>query len=315
MKNIFKIFAVVAACASLASCVKYAEYNTVPFASVDNSSYTVVESAAGTTCKIPVNVYNATSDCTVAYEIKDVTATQGVDYTVVGGAGVLNFPVGTTTQEITVNVTGQPGIFTGDVKFQVILKSATGGDVTIGSYDTCTINITDTDHPLLDLFGTYKMHSVDVNSSGSYSYFNWDIKLSEVPGDPTKIYIENPVVVHNYYGSYIPGTLKMWGYVNSAHDTIICPLPQDTGVTSANMFGYDNFVLLGWDGTNMSNGAAVTDPYDVIWTLTDGKWVTTNPYHLNCMGYQQEAPGDWLYYYMNCLATFNSAYPTYFAKE
>ncbi|MCQ2156980.1 MAG: hypothetical protein MJY53_01130 [Bacteroidales bacterium] len=318
MKKIFKIFAVVSVFAGLVSCVKYADYKTVPFASADVSSAKITEPAVGepaVTYKLPVHVYNATSDCAVSYEIKDVTAKQGVDYTVIGGTGVLNFAKGVETQEIEFSITGQPGIFTGDVNFQVILKEATN-NVTLGSINTARITIADKDHPLVDLFGDYTYYTVDVNTNGAYSYINWDTILSEFPGDVTKINIENPFYACLGYASYIPGTIKLWGYVNEEHTEIRCPLPQDTGITSANMFGYDNFVIFGWSGTNIANGACVTEPYEVVWTLSeDGAWVTENPFQLNCYGYQSEAPGDWLYYYMNCLAQFNPNYPTYFIKK
>lgn len=314
MKKIFKLAAVVCAFASLAACTKYADYNWVPFASLDKESIKVTENQSGTTVTLPVHVYNAGAT-TVSYDVVEISAKSGVDYTA-SGSGVLTFSEGTDTQNIQVNVTGQVGTFTGDLKFQIILKSATDG-VTIGSIDTCVITIVDTDHPLLELFGDYTMKAVDVSDSGSYGYYSWSTKLSEYPNKPTMIYIESPCYACIGYKSYIPGTIKMAGTVNEDHTVITCSLPQDTGITSDNMFGgLGNFWLLGWDGTNISNGAAVTAAYQVVWKRqADGSWITTDPFQLNSMDYQNEAPGDWLYYYMNCLSQFNSNYPTILIKK
>ncbi len=324
MKKIFKIFAAVSVLAGLVSCVKYADYKTEPFASLDVASAKVTEpaiDASAVTYKLPVHVYNATSDCSVSYEIKDVTAKQGVDYTIVNGTGVLNFPKGVETQEIEFSVSGQPGTFTGDVNFQVILKEATN-NVALGAISTAKITIADKDHPLVSLFGNYQMQSVDVSSSGSYIIAKWETEIKEYPGDVTRVILTNPTYLQTAYA--FPGDLSIYGVVNEDMTKITFPLPQDTKVPYTDFFNPspelggagEVFTFVGWDGPNLSGKYATLEDYNVEFNLQeDGTWVTANAYVLNTRTYVNGSQGDWLYYYMNCLAGFNPAsYPTSLTK-
>ena len=122
MKNIFKAIAVLAGVAGLAACTKYAEYETAPFASLDFRSATVEESKTAATFTLPVHVYNYDGACSVTYTVDAGTAKEGVDYSLVDASGVLNFAEGTDTQNITISVTGQPGVYTGNLKFTVTLR-------------------------------------------------------------------------------------------------------------------------------------------------------------------------------------------------
>ena len=259
MKKIFKIFAVVSVFAGLVSCVKYADYKTEPFASVDVASAKITEPAVGESAiayKLPVHVYNATSDCSVSYEVKDVNAKQGVDYTVIGGTGVLNFAKGVETQELEFSISGQPGTFTGDVSFQVVLKEATN-NVALGAISTAKITIADKDHPLAAILGTW-----NVSHGGSgYSPDTFTTTFEPVDGDVHKIWITN-LDDDSCSGSFI-------GVVSDDFSTITVPIGQlSTGMYS----GKYNVVLWGLD--DGGNFLDESDLEAVTFTLEDGKYVS-----------------------------------------
>lgn len=147
MKKIFKLFAVCVACAAIASCTKYPDFVTVPYAALDAGTLIFdepLEGDAPISYKLPVHVYNATSDCAVTYQIVDGSAKQGLDYKVIGGTGTLNFPVGTDVQTIEFQIIGQPGVYTDNVSFTVNLQSATNG-VTPSGFKSCKVTIVDKD--------------------------------------------------------------------------------------------------------------------------------------------------------------------------
>lgn len=145
MKNIFRFLAVVSVFAGLVSCVKYADYKTDSFVSLDVSSAKIPEPEEGSTSySLPVHVYNFDGSCSVSYEVVDISAKQGEDYTVVGGTGVLNFSQGVDTQILEFSIIGRPGMYTGDLKFQVVLKGATE-NVNLGGLSKCTVTIVDGD--------------------------------------------------------------------------------------------------------------------------------------------------------------------------
>lgn len=144
MKNIVKAFAVLAGISALAACNKYAEYNWTPFVSLDFRSATVAESDPATAWTLPVHLYNHDGACTVTYTVEAVSAKEGVDYTLADASGVLSFPAGTDTQNIVINISGQPGVYTGATKFVVTLQSASD-DVVLGDTKSCTVTISDKD--------------------------------------------------------------------------------------------------------------------------------------------------------------------------
>lgn len=311
MKKIFKIFAAVSVFAGLVSCVKYADYKTAPFTSFDVSSAKIIEPLEGEPAisyKLPVHVYNATSDCAVSYEIKDVTAKQGVDYTVVGGTGVLNFAKGEDTQHIEFSITGQPGIFTGDVNFQVILKEATN-DVTIGAISTAKITIADKDHPLVDLFGEYNLSAVFSNAGG-YSYTTWTLNVTEYIGDVTKVWLDNLVFYAYYYPTDFSGTPQVYGIVSDDKKTITIPTPQDTGVDCEAGWDFGDVDYEVWL-YRTSKLSFEVDQTPIVFTLQeDGTYITGDDYAFNVPSKEDAFP----YYYGNVISSFNPNYPTVLEK-
>ena len=207
MKNIFKAIAVLAGVAGLAACTKYAEYETAPFASLDFRSATVEESKTAATFTLPVHVYNNDGACSVTYTVDAGTAKEGVDYSLVDASGVLNFAEGTDTQNITISVTGQPGVYTGNLKFTVTLKSASN-DVQIGAIKTCTVTVKDLDHPLSAILGEYDADGTDVFGRGIV----WPLTFSADEENDHKVWIKN-IVGFVYYND-LDWDLSVYGIVS-----------------------------------------------------------------------------------------------------
>lgn len=308
MKKLYNVIAVAAAFASLVACQKYADYYQVPFASLDKASMKVTEDASGVVVSLPVHVYHAAEGCSVAYEVVDGTAKQGLDYTVVDGTGVLNFAAGEETKEIKFNIVGQPGTYTGNTKFTVTLKSATN-EVTLGSIDVCTITIADTDHPLTALFGTYEYHAYQLNDeTEQLSYYGWkSMTISPYDGDPTRVWIDKLFVLQLWYPSYLPnGGGKCYAVVSDDMKTISIPVPQDFNTNGVNLFSYDaEWYIFKCNGDTFSDAES-----NIVFTLQeDGSYVTTDDFGLNTM----EDFADGMFYYgMNSYS--NEGKPTYFKK-
>lgn len=144
MKKVFIYLAAVVGVGLMASCNRVSEFYTEAYASFYTASVTLSESATATDVSIPVVLFNVDDACSVTYKVEPVSATEGVDYTVKSTSGVLNFAKGEKEQKIEVSVTGQPGVYTGNLKFNIKLEGASDG-VSLGSYNTCSITIVDKD--------------------------------------------------------------------------------------------------------------------------------------------------------------------------
>lgn len=224
MKNIVKAFAVLAGIASLAACTKYADYKWVPFVSLDNYSATVAESDPATTWELPVHLYNFDNACTVTYTVEAVSATAGVDYTVVDPTGVLNF-TGNDTQVIPVKISGQPGIYTGDLKFRITLASASN-DVTLGDISVCTVTVKDLDHPLSAILGEYTADG----TCGFGRNLQWPVTFSPDEKDVHKVWIDYIVGFVSLNGVEGWGNWSVYGIVSDDLKTITIPYLQQTDI-------------------------------------------------------------------------------------
>lgn len=312
MKRLVKIFAVVSVFASLVACQKYADYNLVPFTSLDTDGMKVSENADGVTVSLPVHLYNASEGCSVAYDIVDITAKQGLDYTVVDGSGVLNFNAGETSKDITFRIVGQPGTYTGNTKFNVVLKSATN-DVTLGSINTCTVTIADLDHPLTALFGTYEYKSYQLYTDGSLGYYKWStMTISPDEEETFKVWLDKVFLIQLLYPTYLAGDGgKLYANVTPDMKTITIPVPQDFYTNGENLFGEEGeWYVFKCDGLDFTTKSGV-----ITFTLQDdGSYVSYDDFGLNTYEYQETAPGDWYYYGMNALPSLDPTKPTRFIK-
>lgn len=308
MKNTIKALALAVLAAGLVSCVDKPEFTTVPFVSMYRTSATVSETAGGTVYSIPLKLYNTSDATSVSYTVSG-TAKNGVDYTFADQSGVVNFPAGTDSTAIVVNVTGQPGVFTGNLNMRVTLESATAG-VTIGNFKSFNMTIKDVDHPLSALFGAYSMSALSINSNGNGSYNTWTVNVSQYDGDATRVWFDNltyfSAAAYNSYTKNAP----TYGIVSADKKTITIPLPQKT-TGSLDAFGLDNIYMFAHEGIE---GVYITDQTDVVFTLgDDGTWTTTQSFGAGHPDDIADYP-DLFYYYCVNYADF-SQYPIVLKKK
>ena len=309
MNKIFKALVLLAGVASLASCVKYAEYKWAPYASLYLKSATIEENENGTEFALPVRVYNNNGDCAVTYTIEEVSAKNGENFIPLDNSGVLNFTKDIDSLAIKVKIIGKPGVYTGNQVFRIKLASATN-NVTLGTLNTCSVTIKDLDHPLSAMFGDWSAKGVTVNSNGAMTYQSWSVSVSAVEGDPTKIAVDHITPFSVAYGSYVKD-MPVVGTVSADKKTITFECPQTT-TGDASAFGYatETFVLYGHDGDVYK-----TDPYDVVFTLDEasGAYITTNGYGFSTPSDLAAYP-DLFYYYAVVYSGLYAAYPTVFQK-
>lgn len=156
MKSLYKILTVGAAMAAMVSC----DLNQTPrfddcndaFAAFDVTSVTVNENAG--TVSIPVTIASRDpKTVAVAYTTTDGTAKAGVNYEVSDASAVLQFDGTARTENVVIDITDLAGEYTGDLSFTVSLVSA--GDLELGANSTCVVRISDLDHPLAAILGSY----------------------------------------------------------------------------------------------------------------------------------------------------------------
>lgn len=311
MKNIVKTFAVACAVVAAASCNPYVDYQTAPFVSFDVTSATVNEDAGVLT--IPVTAYNTKGAFTVSFKAVDASAVSGVDYSLAGG--VLNFN-GNETQNITVNILGHIGEFTGDRQFKLALDAASN-DVTLGATNVIPVKISDLDHPLTSLFGDYTMKGVTY-STGGLVISTWPLTLSEVKDKPYSINLSCLAPFFNSYKSYFPeGAYSVVGEVSKDLKTISIVVPQETKATTDMLFSgvspKDPFTMYVREGAD-PDGVTLKKAAVIEFTLQeDGSYKTTTPYGFNA---KADFEDDFFYYNLDVFSSFNSdKYPTFFIKD
>ena len=128
------------------------------FVAFDAVSVTYAEdySKDGATFKIPVTLASVKGvEETVKFEVvtpEQKGAVAGVNFELVTTTGVLSFDAEKRTQYIEFK-TMADGEYTGDLKFSVkLLPSET---LPVGSESECTVTISDIDHPLTFMLGSY----------------------------------------------------------------------------------------------------------------------------------------------------------------
>lgn len=189
MKRFNKILTVGAALAAMVSC----DLNQTPvfddskdaFAAFDITSVTVNENAG--TVSIPVTIASREPrKVAVAYATADGSAKAGVNFGLTDQSAVLQFDGTARTQNVVININDLAGEYTGDLSFSVSLVSA--GDLNLGANATCTVRISDLDHPLAAILGAYtaKAHDyfdgVDAQWSATFEKDASDISVVWVSG-------------------------------------------------------------------------------------------------------------------------------------
>lgn len=269
MKKIFYFFSAVALGLAAASCSE--DFNVQPtfddadaFVEIGKTSISVAED--GGIISIPVTLASLSGiEETVSYAAVDGTAKEGTDFELVDGAATLKFTADARTQNIQVKIINREGEYTGDLKFTIELKSA--GSLNLGMNKSCSVYITDNDHPLASILGTYSATSLSYSNSPQ----SWTLHFEKDPDDPTIVHID----------AITPGCLDFtsWGdwSVTGSVSEDLNTITLGAGQTCAAIYdgasgaASDHMQLITWE--DGENGIYVYDTEDVILTQTSpGVW-------------------------------------------
>lgn len=235
--------------------------NKDSFAAFPKSTMKIAEN--GGTLNVPVHVTSLGVGTTITYEFVDGTAKQGVDFdddSDAATAGTLTFTADQSELTIPVKILPHIGTFTGDLSFTIKFKST--GDIQAGASNTCTVTITDTDHPLAFLLGSYDATAV----SQWYGNMAWTVTLSKDEEDVTKIWMSDPCP---YFASYNYSS-KIYGIVNAEKTQIVFPNRQ--GHVSA----YET-AIVGFDTVDPYDATTDMDLIANITTDSEGNVTITFP--------------------------------------
>ncbi len=205
--------------------------------------------------KIPVTLASVAGlEETVAFEIvepESKAAKAGVNYELLTTSKTLSFNAENRTQYIELK-TIYDGVFTGDLKFTIVLKESE--TLATGSEDECVVTINDEDHPLGFMLGDYTVTGED-NWKGETS---WTMTISKDESDIHKVWIRNLANRDN---------AKMIAYGNVSEDfsTINIPFGQEFE------YSYDGVSQAPLWGLTSSGGMADSGSVDIKIINTDGK--------------------------------------------
>lgn len=261
MKKIFYYIGIIALGLAAASCD---DYNSAPVFDDDNAfvelgKTSVMVSEDGGTISIPVTLASVAGIAdNVSYGAVDGTAKEGVDFELVDGSAMLKFDAQNRTQYIQVKIIERPGEYTGDLRFSIELKSA--GTVDLGMNKVCTISITDNDHPLASILGSYTATSLNYGSAAQ----TWSLNISKDPDDVTVVHIDAITPGCIDYASW--GDWSYTGQVSEDLNTITLGAGQtcEAWYTTET----DVFKIYTW-----IDGIYLDDTEDIIFTQTaPGVW-------------------------------------------
>lgn len=219
MKNIFKIFTFAVALSAAFSCSKLNETpafeDSKSFAAFDVTSVTVDENAG----KVSIPVTVASIDpktVAIAYVVEDGTAKAGTNYSLVDQSAVLAFDGKTRTMNIEINIEDLAGQYTGDLSFKISLVKP--GSLELGANSVCTVKISDLDHPLADILGTYTVTAKDF-AQGDVT---WTMTLTKDDSDVSMVWIDYVCPLAK------SGAMSVYANVSEDHKTISIPCGQET---------------------------------------------------------------------------------------
>lgn len=240
MKKIFRYIAsALSVAVALAACDKndYPVFNDkdafVAFDEVEVSvSEKYSEEKEGAVVKVPVTLASVAGlEETLKFEIvspETKAAKDGVNYTLITTSGTLSFNAENRTQYIEFT-TIYDGVYTGDLKFTIVIYG--NDNISAGSENECTVTITDEDHPLGFMLGTYTATGED-NWDGVTS---WTMTLTKDEKDDHKVWIRN---IANWNNSQVIA----YGNVSEDFSTLNIPFGQEferkyDGVTPSPLWG------------------------------------------------------------------------------
>lgn len=247
MKNIYKYILMGLAASVLAvSCdVSYFKnLNQEPefddanaFVAFDKAAFTISEDSQDP-IKIPVTLASVAGlEETISFKIEEPEtkgAKEGVNFEILTTSGVLSFDEYHRTQYIEVKAMPD-GEYTGDLKFNIVLNE--GATVGTGAANTCVVTISDVDHPLTPILGSYTVSAVNY-WNGPYSF---KMEIRKDAADDHKVWF------YNIYGKagWEADDMMYYGIVNEDMTSINLPFGQ---AAEYKYSGTMPVLLLGFDG-------------------------------------------------------------------
>lgn len=244
------------------------DYTTVPFANLYKSSISVDENVGKITLPVKLSSYSGDNNTSVTFKVVEGTAKEGVNFTVEPAGKILSFN-GTDSLAITINVIGQTGVYTGDLKFKVELDNATN-DYQVGGTSATTVTIKDIDHPLANFAGSWKVSC----SAPLYGPLEYRMTLDLDSEDATVVWCNYIVPMLYAYSTYGSGWVK--GIVSKDKTTItFASQPLDARNGKAFDLGYNTGTLCLYSGTYKYVDGGDNDEYEtykdpIIFTKAEG---------------------------------------------
>lgn len=243
MKSLYTyIGAVLAAASILASCDKNepSKFNDKDaFVAFDKTSLTLSEGSEDV-LKIPVTLASVAGlEETIKFEIKEPekkAAKQGVNLEVLTKSGTLSFNAENRTRYIEVKAIPD-GEYTGDLQFSIVINGTES--IKVGSENTCTVTVTDSDHPLGFMLGEYTATGVNQWNGPC----TWTMTFFKDADDDHKVWIDNLFQNDSWAGE----DTRYYGIVSEDFTTLNIPFGQESE------YKYSNgkpITLLGFDGEN-----------------------------------------------------------------
>lgn len=242
MKSLYTyIGAVLAAASILASCDKNepSKFNDKDaFVAFDKTSLTLSEGSEDV-IKIPVTLASVAGlEETIKFEVKEPekkAAKQGVNFEVLTKSGTLSFNAENRTRYIEVKAIPD-GEYTGDLKFSVVIYGTES--IKAGSENTCTVTVTDIDHPLGFMLGEYTATGVNALQNAPCT---WTMTFFKDADDDHKVWIDNLFQKDGWTGE----DMRYYGIVNEDLTSLNIPFGQESEYKYANG---NPVTLLGFDG-------------------------------------------------------------------
>lgn len=242
MKSLYTyIGAVLAAASILASCDKNepSKFNDKDaFVAFDKTSLTLSEGSEDV-LKIPVTLASVAGlEETIKFEVKEPekkAAKQGVNFEVLTKSGTLSFNAENRTRYIEVKAIPD-GEYTGDLQFSVVIYGTES--IKAGSENTCTVTLTDIDHPLGFMLGAYTATGVNALKNEPCT---WTMTFFKDADDDHKVWIDNLFQKDGWTGE----DMRYYGIVNEDHTSLNIPFGQESEYKYSNG---NPVTLLGFDG-------------------------------------------------------------------
>ena len=239
MKKIFAYIRI-AACAAaiLSSCGK----SNVPIVFDDSNAFVAFNSLTANinedskdTLRLAVTLGSVAGlNERISYTVKDSTAKEGVNFTIVDASKTLTFSAAERVQYIEV-VPKADGTYTGDLIFTITLNAS--ANVGLGYASVCTVKVIDIDHPLTPILGDWTFTGKSAASGAVKSY---TVTLLKDASDDHMVWIDNLFGLDGWKGD----DMLYYGNVSNDLKTIVIPWGQDSeylyrDTTPVTVYGFD----------------------------------------------------------------------------